>query len=713
MMHLCSLFLILLVSTQAIASRPSRSFSAGLDKIADITVQPSMLRWIRGEALAEVQDEKLREILTEIGLSVEEFEQTLSGYAAILSRLGWSEGEITRQDLLASIAPTFTAFGNHLDHLIINQVPLTDVDRRVTIIEKMLALVEETAHSPRMWGWGKRIGLDADRLVRVMLHGNGLLHDFVYMRYAIGEEPKLQTLFDALLTENGLSREAFDIFFANNKNKYADLHRRKDIIDRMLGAVRTSSKEKRTELLAKIGLHDSGYDDYVHKGRDDYVHKGKDLLNILLSIQAAIGADTKLNSIFDELLLEQDTTRQALEQAITDVTAVFSTVWQMHYPEQEITRELALKMISTAHVFHSGKGYFNALITGDKSVFPPAKAEKISSIFREMLTVKASTQKDVDYRLRELVIYNFKEFVTSNPSHFELSYVKYALGEDQKKQELFNALLEEYGFSEEELATQYNHNHPKIHRRKDIVDRMLAVVRTSPEQKRSELLAKIGLNELMYLSNINDPHTLMAQRLIKMQIAIGDDAKLNVLFDELLEELGVGRQKFEQAISDTAAFYYILFDRNSPKREMPPRQLVLENMHKAWGGLLPPHFQHNDRRTMFMSLPSPSVVVEIVSVLKDMLENVRTSAEQTTTQLMKEIGLSDDALRFFVRRWSAYVLLFPMHTEHHDKIILAGHLADMQRAIGENAELNAQLDKLMALLNVSRQEMALENIVAE
>ena len=61
MMYLCSLFLILLVSTQAIANRSAAALNSYRTKLISIATQPSMLRWARGEALAEVQDKKLRE----------------------------------------------------------------------------------------------------------------------------------------------------------------------------------------------------------------------------------------------------------------------------------------------------------------------------------------------------------------------------------------------------------------------------------------------------------------------------------------------------------------------------------------------------------------------------------------------------------------------------------------------------------------------------
>ena len=709
MMYLCSLFLILLVSTQAIANRSAAALNSYRTKLISIATQPSMLRWIRGEALVEVQDEKLREILKEIGVSsAEEFEQTLTGYASILDKLFLRETEMTRQDVLTYIVAGNHSFGHSFTHMLMNRISLTDVDRRATIAGKMLASLE-ISHLPWRW-WGR---LDYLGLERLILLGNGSLRDFVYMRYAVGEGLKLQSLFDALLRENGLSKKKFDTFFTSNKDKhidmgqrknYVDLRKRKDIIDRMLDAVRTSPKEKRTELLAKIGLRNSSYDYYVYGAQDLPASS-------LIDIQIAIGADTELNSIFDEFLLEHGTSRQAFEQAITDVTAVFSTVWQLHYPEREITRELALQMLSTDHVFYNGNKYFGELITDDKHVFSPTKAEKISSIFREVLAETASTQKGVDHHLSELGIGNFFDtFVTRKPSHDELSYVKYALVEGQRLPDLFDALLAEYDFSAEELVEfqkQYDFNHRKIIRRKDIIDRMLDAVRTSSKEKRAELLAKIGLGEHRYLRYLNSPYWMGIMTLSKIQLAIGDDVKLNALFDELLGDNHVSRRAFEKGILDTAAVYDILFDRNSPKRVMPPRQLVLQNLHHGWLGK-DPYLQVKNEDivpNILERLPHPPVIIEIVSVLREMLENVRTSDEQTIAQLMQEIGLSDNSL------W--YLVYGSSYDEYHKKIMLSAPLADLQLAIGEDVELNTQLDKLTALLNVSRQELALENMVAE
>ena len=355
--------------------------------------------------------------------------------------------------------------------------------------------------------------------------------------------------------------------------------------------------------------------------------------------------------------------------------------------------------------------YFGELITDDKHVFSPTKAEKISSIFREVLAETASTQKGVDHHLSELGIGNFFDtFVTRKPSHDELSYVKYALVEGQRLPDLFDALLAEYDFSAEELVEfqkQYDFNHRKIIRRKDIIDRMLDAVRTSSKEKRAELLAKIGLGEHRYLRYLNSPYWMGIMTLSKIQLAIGDDVKLNALFDELLGDNHVSRRAFEKGILDTAAVYDILFDRNSPKRVMPPRQLVLQNLHHGWLGK-DPYLQVKNEDivpNILERLPHPPVIIEIVSVLREMLENVRTSDEQTIAQLMQEIGLSDNSL------W--YLVYGSSYDEYHKKIMLSAPLADLQLAIGEDVELNTQLDKLTALLNVSRQKLALENMVAE
>lgn len=711
MRNLCLLLLSVLISTPTLANRSVAKLNAYRDKLTSVVLQPSMLRWARGESLIQVQDKELQDTLAEMKVSsVVEFEQTLTDYASILAKLFGQEKQITRPELLAlAIIGGYPSLERGLAHILMNRTSLTDVDKRATIAGKMLTLMEISYLPHKKWVVLPH-AIDYLGLEQLILRGDGSLRDFVYLHYAIGEGPKLQSLFDALLKENGLSRKEFDSFLTKNKHKYIDLNKsknyvelrkRKDIIDRMLAAVRTSSKEKRTELLAKVGWRNSDYDYYVYAVGDLSSPS-------LTGMQIAIGADTKLNSIFAELLLEQGSSRQAFEQAIADVIAVYSTVWHMHYPEQEITRELALEILSTEdNLFYNGREYFAALISGDKNVFPPAKVERISSIFREMFAEKTSAQKNVDYRLTELGIRGlFSSYVTKKPSLDELSYVKYMLGEEQ--QELFNALLAEYDLNKKELAalqTQYNNNRYIIDSRKDIIDRMLAAVRTSPEQEREELLTKIGLDEEQQLAFVNLPYGVKIKTLGKIQLAIGDDAKLNTLFDELLDRQRMSRRVFEQAISDTAVVYDILFDRITPKRETPPRQLVLENMHQAWLGFTPPHLA----RIKKDASPFRPETIKIVSVLREMLENVRTSDEQATTQLMKKIGLTDDALELLVKESSVYR---DSNLLYHKKIALAGYFADMQRAIGNDTELNAQLDQLMALLQVSRQEMALENIVA-
>ena len=102
MKNLCLLLISVLISTSTLANRSVAKLNAYRDKLASVLLQPSMLHWARGEALIEVQDKKLQDSLAAMKVSsVVEFEQTLSGYASILTKLLGPEKPITRPELLS------------------------------------------------------------------------------------------------------------------------------------------------------------------------------------------------------------------------------------------------------------------------------------------------------------------------------------------------------------------------------------------------------------------------------------------------------------------------------------------------------------------------------------------------------------------------------------------------------------------------------------
>ena len=255
---------------------------------------------------------------------------------------------------------------------------------------------------------------------------------------------------------------------------------------------------------------------------------------------------------------------------------------------------------------------------------------------------------------------------------------------DPKLNGLFAALLTEYGISKEGLAEykqQNKHDYVDLDRREEIINAMLAEVRASPEQSKEELLVKIGFDDQLRLKHYVNLGSKITVILGKIQRAIGNDAKLNALFDELLVEQGVSREKFEQALEIIRSVYDVLYDRNSPKRDIT-RQLVLEGIDVVWARDVANLIDNG----MFHHL-HPSVVIERVSIMRRMFEAVRTSDAQTTVQLAEKIGLTEGSIVNLTKNSFA---LFP----HTREIILADYFESIQQAIGEDPELNKLLGEL-------------------
>ncbi len=74
-----------------------------------------------------------------------------------------------------------------------------------------------------------RIGLSWETYIRLVNDDKASLADFVYIRYAVGEDQKSNALFNSLLAEYGLSRADFEVFFAANKDNYVGFHYDRDI----------------------------------------------------------------------------------------------------------------------------------------------------------------------------------------------------------------------------------------------------------------------------------------------------------------------------------------------------------------------------------------------------------------------------------------------------------------------------------------------------
>ena len=335
-----------------------------------------------------------------------------------------------------------------------------------------------------------RIGLSWETYIRLVNDDKASLADFVYMRYAVGEDQKSNALFNSLLAEYGLSRADFDVFFAANKHNYADLNKRKDIMDRILGVVLTSTLGQKglgREMYSKLGINTSIYVAYVYEGEDLS-------LWVITSMEQAIGAEEKLRAPLDALLVDNGVSRDEFEQALDAVFGLYSVWYPYNHGNREMTRG---SLLDKVRLFPPATNYFEALVTKAGNVALPEKAMRRSAILKQMFETKEPTQASFYNRLRQLGIrdesYFFSFLVAaegaevkelSSSSMDELLNMRYAVGKDQQLDALFNSLLAEYGLSRADFDVFFaanKDNYVGFHYDRDITFRdELAKAKTSP-----------------------------------------------------------------------------------------------------------------------------------------------------------------------------------------------------------------------------------------
>lgn len=314
-----------------------------------------------------------------------------------------------------------------------------------------------------------RIGLDWATYMRIVSDDEVSLADFVYMRYVIGKDKKANELFNDLLAKYDLRRADFDEFFAANKDNYADLDKRKDIMDRILSSVLTSTDERKDyEMYDKLGINSAVYVGYVYEGYNLGTWP-------LANIERHIGTKAKLSTTLDELLADNGVPRAEFEQALDTVFNINSIWWPHSHSNHEMARGNLLYQVA-------GLGeaalYFNALITKTGNKVSPEQAVRRANILKRMFDT-TSPQKSFYYRLNQIGIIadidrlfflitvdesvevKYPEVEEEYPARLyldDLVNIRHAVDKNQQLDVLFNDLLAEYSLNRDEFEKYFAAN---------------------------------------------------------------------------------------------------------------------------------------------------------------------------------------------------------------------------------------------------------------
>ena len=490
------LLLLLLVWTSLAVQATGVKLQRGmLDKglVAEIARLPKM--WSQYNTWEEKENwlqnphtyPELAKLLTQLGVSGEAFMQAIIEFSEIypvvwswsntprMDKYSDSESVLPHYHIMRELAIDYGKKDN--ENLVLftrlleePQTLLGKATRRITLMTDIAARdhdpIYESEYGSRILNFANRlrankIGLSWDTYVRIINDDEVSLADFVYMRYAVGEDKQANALFNDLLAGVGLSRTDFDAFFAANKHNYADLNKRKDIMERILSAVLPSASDEADlahEIYAKVGLHASTYVAYVYAGADLGTWS-------LLSLEKHIGAEKSLHTPLNELLADNGVPRDKFEQALADVFSIYSVWWPYNHSNRAMTRSDLLYQVGG---LGTAAGYFNALISNKTSVYAtPEQVRRRSAILKKMFD-KTSSEKYIYNRLREIgIIDNYSRLFfflqakgeadnkilvegrTGNKGYYstyldDLVNMHYAVGKNQQLDALFNDLLAEY-----------------------------------------------------------------------------------------------------------------------------------------------------------------------------------------------------------------------------------------------------------------------------
>lgn len=351
------------------------------------------------------------------------------------------------------------------------QTLITKSKRRIALLTEIATHgqdpIYDSAYSPSEFRSNllraNRIGLNWETYMRIISDDPVSLADFVYMRYAVGEDKKANDLFNALLAECGLNRAEFDDFFAANKDDYADLSKRKNIMDKILNMVLTPTlaqdqRKSGSVMYDKLGINESIYIGYVYAGYDLQ-------LWALARAEQSFGGEEKLRPALDALLADNGMPRAEFEQVFDEVKSVYSIFFPHHHGGREMEREHLLGQFAGG--FSPTANYFESLLTKAGNVAAPEQARRRAAILQQMLATQEPTQayfhtrveqlgiRDSDHVLFAFIVAGINDVNDVNERKYsyldELVNMRHAIGKDQQLNALFNDLLVEYNLSHAEF----------------------------------------------------------------------------------------------------------------------------------------------------------------------------------------------------------------------------------------------------------------------
>ena len=430
------------------------------------------------------------------------------------SLLAWRPiNDITHASLLEDISHSERVREIFASFLPDAQEMLAKTSQRLDLLQKISFYVGNRADNNGMLV--NKIGLSWDKFLQLATSNEAELADFVYLRYAVEENNYLNTSFNELLAEYNLSRVDFDAFFTANKQHYADLRRRKDIINRLI---------------------------------ETALPQQQDVINGILYY-----ADTKLGPTHPETQLKEllallGVERDDFVQEIANLTSRFG--WP---PVGGITYASMPKDI----VYNESKR--NRLFASVLSSKEKLKSNSPRLVLLQQISQHAGNTNALPVNEIEPIWDKFLQLATNDTVELaDFVHLRYAVGKNSDLEALFNKLLTKHNLSRADFDmffAAHKHHYVDLTRHEDIIDGIFeAALISANNLMRERLFRSIGIDEGTYIQYANMGGDI-TDNLIDIQATIGDDKDLNAIFAELLAEQGITREEFEQALSDVIDVY--------------------------------------------------------------------------------------------------------------------------------------------------------------
>ena len=639
---------------------------------------------VAGILHANQPDKKLDGLFAQLGVDRAGFVQALDNLGEIYpSLLRWPPiNDITHASLLEDITYHEDMREIFASFLLNPQEMLAKTSQRLALWQQISQHVGNKHDTNGVLA--QKIGIDWNKFLQLATSDEAELADFVYLRYTVGQNSDLDALFNKLLAAYNLSRDDFDAFFTANKQHYADLTQRKDIIDRLIRKV---------------------------------LPQRQDVIDGILYYANTTLLPTHPETKLKELLALLGVKRDDFVQALAEFGKIYPSrfTWP---PIDDIAHASLLKDI--AYDREERKLFASFLPSQEK-----LKKNSPQLVLWQQILQHASNTNTMQANDIEPIWDKFLQLTTNDEVELaDFAYLRYVVGENSNLDALFNKLLAKHNLSRDHFDMFFaaqKRGYVDLTQHKDIIDGILAALLISANNlMRERLFRSIGIDEETYTQYAHRGGGI-THYLIDIQAAIGDDKELNAIFTELLAEQGITREEFEQAISDVTDVYkdwwpvlvdLPAFQSSSLAIEREEVLKVITSQHH--------HHHYYDEAHYFYDLitktggrASPAKAKRRSTILKEMsdiasttsawatamsdsektgkgsVELDLTEAEHTKRGLMK-LGLNTNAQ--FVIDFITANEQYPYKDEEHSYPYLDVFII-MHFAVSQNTRLQTQLNK--------------------